>query len=88
MLVLLVQLNHETQHDFDLVNYFSYFTVLSNLIAAVVLVALVIRPELIQSSKFTNFRGMATLWMVTTAVFSHFGCLQVSGTHYDTSFPL
>ncbi|MGA7096439.1 MAG: Pr6Pr family membrane protein [Acidimicrobiia bacterium] len=72
VLVLLVQLHHETQRDFDLVNYFSYFTVLSNLLAAVVLIALVIRPELVQSSRFAIFRGMATLWMVTTAVFYSF----------------
>lgn len=72
VLVLVVQLRHEAQREFDLLNYFSYFTVLSNLVAAIVLIALVSRPELIGSSRFANFRGMATLWMVTTAVFYSF----------------
>jgi hypothetical protein len=66
---LSIQLRHGLQSDFDPFNFLSYFTVLSNLAAAFVMTALAIRPRLIASTKFTMVRGMATLWMLTTAVF-------------------
>jgi hypothetical protein len=70
--VLVIQLEDVVQNGFDLFNFLSYFTVLSNLAGVLVLTALVIRPGLIGSTKFATVRGMATLWLVTTAMFFTF----------------
>lgn len=46
--------------------FFSYFTVLSNLVATVVLVMLAFRPELISNKRFSIVRGGATTYMSVT----------------------
>jgi hypothetical protein len=53
---------------FDAVNFFSFFTILSNIAAVVVLVALVVRPALVESDRFTAVRGGATLYMFVTGL--------------------
>ncbi|MFD4294874.1 Pr6Pr family membrane protein [Rhodococcus sp. NPDC058505] len=58
---------HEAgEPDFDLVSYFSYFTVLSNVLAVVVLaVGAVIDP---QGERWQSFRGAVTVYMVITGI--------------------
>jgi hypothetical protein len=53
---------------FDTVNFFSYFTVLSNLGAAIVLGALTVRPDLLATEPFTILRGAVTLYMIITGI--------------------
>jgi hypothetical protein len=49
-------------------NFFSYFTVLSNCAAAVVLAVLAARPSLASAPRFAVARGAVTLYMVVTAL--------------------
>lgn len=53
---------------FRAINFFSYFTVLSNIIAAVVLVALAVRPALLDDRRAQLGRGAATLYMAITGI--------------------
>ena len=52
---------------FSPVNFFSYFTIQSNIIAAVVLFYMVLRPAN-ESVAFARIRGAATLYMATTGI--------------------
>lgn len=49
-------------------NFFSYFTVLSNLGAMVVLGSLAVRPELVGHEPFVIFRGAITVYMAITGI--------------------
>jgi hypothetical protein len=49
-------------------NFFSYFTVLSNVLLAVTLVALAIRPALAHRVPFLTLRGIATLGIIVTGL--------------------
>jgi hypothetical protein len=49
-------------------NFFSYFTVLSNVIAAGILLVLVADPTRTYSHTFARWRGAATLYMAVTGV--------------------
>lgn len=53
---------------FRAVNFFSYFTILSNLGAIVVLGALAVRPALVGDERFMILRGAVTLYMVITGI--------------------
>lgn len=53
---------------FDAVNFFSYFTILSNIGAVVVLGALAARPALIDDHRFSTLRGAVTLYMFVTGL--------------------
>ncbi|MGI9054006.1 MAG: Pr6Pr family membrane protein [Ilumatobacteraceae bacterium] len=53
---------------FDAVNFFSYFTVLSNIGAVIALGALALRPPLFRDESFTVFRGAVTLYMAITGI--------------------
>ncbi len=53
---------------FRAVNFFSYFTVLSNVMAVLVLGALVLRPQLEREEGFTTWRGAVTLYMGMTGL--------------------
>ena len=53
---------------FNAVNFFSYFTVLSNIGAITVLGALFLRPDLLADRRFVNYRGAVTLYMAITGV--------------------
>jgi hypothetical protein len=49
-------------------NFFSYFTVQSNILLAVTFVALVVRPTLAQRLPFLTLRGIATLDVIVTGL--------------------
>jgi hypothetical protein len=49
-------------------NFFSYFTVLSNVLLAVTMVALAIRPALAQHVPFLTLRGIATVGIIVTGL--------------------
>ena len=49
-------------------NFFSYFTVLSNTAAVVMLTMLAIRPERDESTGFVAFRGAVTVYMSVTGL--------------------
>jgi hypothetical protein len=49
-------------------NFFSYFTVLSNVLITVTLVALVLRPTLAQHVPFLTLRGTATVAIIVTGL--------------------
>jgi hypothetical protein len=49
-------------------NFFSYFTVLSNLLLTVTFVALAIRPALARHAPVLTLRGMATIGIVVTGL--------------------
>lgn len=53
---------------FRAVNFFSYFTVLSNIGAITVLGALFLRPDLLADRRFVNYRGAITLYMTITGI--------------------
>jgi len=53
---------------FRAVNFFSYFTVLSNIVAAAVLIAAAVRPTLLGEGRFQLVRGAATLYMAITGI--------------------
>ena len=61
-------INGEDDPTFDAVNFFSYFTILSNIGAIVLLGALAIRPPLISVERFVVFRGAVTLYMIITGL--------------------
>jgi len=52
--------------DLGVVSFFSYFTVLSNVGAAVVLAVLAVRPDLGTDARFVPVRGAITLYMTIT----------------------
>ncbi|WP_423981048.1 Pr6Pr family membrane protein [Ilumatobacter sp.] len=49
-------------------NFFSYFTVLSNLAAMVLLGSLALRPGLVSRAPFIIFRGAVTVYMAITGI--------------------
>ena len=49
-------------------NFFSYFTILSNVGAVVVLGALALRPALVGHEPFVILRGAVTLYMAITGI--------------------
>jgi hypothetical protein len=53
---------------FSAANFFSYFTVLSNVLLAVTFVALAVRPALSQHVPFLTLRGIATLGIIVTGL--------------------
>jgi hypothetical protein len=53
---------------FQAVNFFSYFTVLSNIFAAVLLAALAARPALTADHAVSVVRGAVTLYMAVTGI--------------------
>jgi len=53
---------------FRAVNFFSYFTLLSNIFAAVLLTALAIRPALVADRTVSILRGAVTLYMAVTGI--------------------
>ncbi len=58
----------EDRPTFDAMNFFSYFTVQSNIGAVIVLGALALRPALFDSESFTILRGAVTLYMTITGI--------------------
>ena len=54
--------------SFRPVNFFSYFTVLSNISAVVVLSLMAIKPGRSRDSGFVPFRGASTLYMAVTGL--------------------
>jgi hypothetical protein len=60
--------NGEDDPTFDAVNFFSYFTILSNVGAIILLGALAIRPALVGVEGFVVFRGAVTLYMIITGI--------------------
>jgi len=67
----------------DPLHYFSYFTILSNLLAAAVFLILAVRRGE-RSAAFENVRGLAVICMtITGVVFS----VLLSGTDVDTAIP-
>jgi len=68
----------------DLVNYFSYFTILSNLIGATLLLVGVVRWRTPRSDRIDRLRGGAVVYlMVTFIVFA----LLLADTDVDLSIP-
>ena len=63
------QLSLVMASSLEVFDFLSYSTVLSNLLAALVLVALALRPSLIESARFTWVRGIATMSMCAIGVF-------------------
>jgi hypothetical protein len=57
-----------SRSDLSVVNFFSYFTVLSNTAAIVMLVLLAARPERDDSPAFAVFRGAVTVYMTVTGI--------------------
>lgn len=57
-----------TDNDLTIVRFFSYFTVLSNTMAVVMLTMLAIRPERDSGIRFATFRGAVTVYMSVTAL--------------------
>jgi hypothetical protein len=53
---------------FRAVNFFSYFTVLSNIFAAVLLGLLAVRPDLVADRTVSVVRGAVTLYMAVTGI--------------------
>jgi len=67
VVALTYQLVRTLQHtDLGVVSFFSYFTVLSNVGAAVVLGLLAVRPDLSSDRRFAPVRGAITLYMGIT----------------------
>ena len=66
--VLAVQLSRATGRGVNIVNYLSYLTIFSNACAAAVLVCLAARPSLVDSEKFTVFRGAVTPVCVSNGI--------------------
>jgi len=67
VVALTYQLVRSLQHsNLGVVSFFSYFTVLSNVAAAVVLAILAVRPELSTDPRFVPVRGAVTLYMTIT----------------------
>lgn len=58
----------EDAPTFDAVNFFSYFTVLSNVGAVVLMGALALRPALVGHEPFVVYRGAITLYMTITGI--------------------
>jgi hypothetical protein len=67
VIALTYQLVRSLQHtSLSVVSFFSYFTVLSNVAAAVVLASLAVRPDLSSDTRFVPVRGAVTLYMTIT----------------------
>jgi hypothetical protein len=62
-----------------LVRFFSYFTVLSNTLAVVLLVMLANRPDRDTSPHFAAFRGAVTVYMAVTGLIYAFLIAPVAG---------
>ncbi|HEY9378183.1 MAG TPA: Pr6Pr family membrane protein, partial [Jiangellaceae bacterium] len=58
----------ENSPTFTAGNFFSYFTVLSNVLLAVTFVAMAIQPALSQLLQFLTLRGIATLGIMVTGL--------------------
>lgn len=63
------QLSLVLASNLEVLDFLSYSTVLSNLLAALVLVALGLWPWLIESARFTWVRGVATMSMCAIGLF-------------------
>lgn len=63
------QLSLVLASSLEVFDFLSYSTVLSNLLAALVLVALALRPSLVESARFTWVRGVATMSMCAIGLF-------------------
>jgi hypothetical protein len=53
---------------FSSANFFSYFTVISNILVVIVLLALAARPTLVSDPRFTVLRGTETLCITATGL--------------------
>ena len=53
---------------FRALNFFSYFTVLSNIFAAVLMMVLAVRPRLLADHRASVIRGAVTLYMAVTGI--------------------
>jgi len=53
---------------FSSANFFSYFTVVSNILVVVVMLALAARPTLVNDPRFTGLRGTETLCITATGL--------------------
>lgn len=67
-LAVVFQLQHGVDDGFELVNFFSYFTILSNVAAAGLLAWEVARPPERQGQRGAAIRGAVTLYMTITFV--------------------
>lgn len=66
---IVFQLGESADRDtFSAVNFFSYFTILSNVSALAVLGAAAVRPALLDDDRFQAVRGAATLYMTVTGL--------------------
>ncbi len=68
LVALVFQFQHSVDGAFEAVNFFSFFTVLSNIAAAAFLLWEVARPPETQTPKVAAFRGAVTLYMAITAL--------------------
>ncbi len=67
LMAVIIQFVHGArQPNFSVTNYFSFFTIESNIFAAVVLLVAVVKQP--KSSSFAYVRGAATLYMVVTGI--------------------
>ncbi len=83
---LLVQfLNGLGRTDFSPVNFFSFFTIESNIFASLVFLAAVLPPRRTDSGPFAMMRGAATVYMVTTGIVY---ALLLSGLEESLQTPL
>lgn len=57
-----------SRNDLGLVNFLSFFTILSNLAAVAVLVILAVRPARSEGGTFTVVRGAVTVYMAVTGL--------------------
>jgi hypothetical protein len=64
------QFRWSTDHSptFTAGNFFSYFTVVSNIVLVITFVALAIRPSLAHDAPFLTLRGIATMNIVVTGL--------------------
>lgn len=69
VVAIVAQYDHSSgRPTFSAANFFSYFTVISNVLLTVVLVALVARPLLRDAAGFGLLRGAATLGIIATGL--------------------
>lgn len=69
VVAIVAQLVRATDNPvFRPINFFSYFTILSNLGAIVVLGALALRPRLVADERFMILRGAVTVYMIITGI--------------------
>jgi len=67
---IIVQMNYSIEQHWNLVNFFSFFTIQSNILAAIILLIVGIGSLLQQKSnpQFALLRGAATLYMTMTGI--------------------